>query len=223
MQRLLFLALILFLTCAFAAPVTYTTRSSFLANPSVTSTVNINFDGYSTGTAITNQTISGATFNSPGGIPLQVIAGSTGVRYAMSPSTGANVLSPGGSNTSQQQDDLELVFSNPVKAVGLDVVFDVPDGAAYVAIYFYDASNNLIAQIAPHIPAPVGAPGYQFVGLVADSAIIARVLVDEWDDSANDDHVAYDSIVFTSPVPEPISFSLIFLGCLSILWVIRKK
>ena len=95
--------------------------------------------------------------------------------------------------------------ATPVRAAGLDVVFDVPDGASYVGVSFLDAAGNLLGQDT-FIPAPNGAPGYQFVGFVASGSGpgIKSIRFDEFDGSANDDNVAYDSLVFTA-IPEPAS------------------
>jgi MYXO-CTERM domain-containing protein len=183
----------------------YYDRLSFLADSRIASASfsAANFDGFSTGTDLTNATVSGATFATNSSGPLQVIAGSTGVRFAMSPSSGLNVLSPGGSDPSLEDDGLIITFAVPVQAAGMDVVFDVPDGASYVSVTFYDDLNNVLASNG-FIPSPSGAPGYQFVGLAADSALIKRIMFTEFDPSANDDNVAYDSLVFTA-IPEPAS------------------
>ncbi|NUM36207.1 MAG: PEP-CTERM sorting domain-containing protein [Candidatus Brocadiae bacterium] len=203
-----------------AAPVAYTNKASFLSNVSVVSPQSINFDSYDAGTILTNQTISGITFRSPGSIPLQVINASSGVRNPMVSSSGTKILSPGGSNLTQEEDDLELIFANPLRAFGMDVIFDTPDGASFVSASFYDASNNLIHQIGPHIPAPTG--GITFVGLVADSVLISRVVIDDFDPSAPDDHIAYDSLVFC-PVPEPTSFLLLCLASLGMALILKRK
>jgi hypothetical protein len=129
----------------------------------------------------------------------------------MSTSTAPNVLSPGGSSTSLENDDLELTFATPVKSAGLDVVFDVPDGQSFLGVTFFDTSNIAIASNS-FIPAPIGFPGFQFVGLVTDSPIIKRVVFNDFDPSPNDDHVAYDSVVFSTVIPEPSSLLLFFLG-----------
>ncbi|MBI3191085.1 MAG: hypothetical protein HYZ36_00345, partial [Pedosphaera parvula] len=180
-----------FLAHSQAQSTLYYDRTSFLSDARVTGTVGIDFDGYVTGTVLTGLTIGGVTFGSPSGSQLTVINGSTGVRFPLSPSTSPNVLSPGGSDAGIEDDDLELTFENPTPFFGLDVVFDDPDGASYVGVTFYDVGNNVIDSNS-FIPAPAGAPGYQFVGLAADSALIKRLVFNEFDDTAPDDHVAYD-------------------------------
>jgi hypothetical protein len=189
----------------------YYDRAVFLGDPGVGATSAINFDSDATGTDLTGKTVSGVTFQAPGSSPLLVIAGSAGVRNSMSPSSGLNVLSPGGSNTALENDDLELVFAAPVQAAGLDVVYDAPDGASFVGVTFYDATGAVLASNG-FLPAPIGAPGYQFVGFVSASANIKRIVFDEFDGSPPDDHVAYDSVVFSPAVPEPGTYALMFAG-----------
>ncbi len=210
------------ITSVSAAPVLYTDRITFLSDTRITTTVDINFDNFAAGTDLTNQSILGLTFNAPNASPLMVIEGSTGVRNPMSPSSGLNVLSPGGSNANIENDDLSLVFESPVQAFGLDVVFDVPDGASYVGVSFFDAFDNLIAS-NNSIPAPRGAPGFQFIGLVTDELLISRVLFDEFDPTASDDNVAYDSIIFTSPVPAPAAIWLFGSALIGLIGVAQRK
>lgn len=213
------LAVLLSLQVSLSAQTLIYDRATFQSDPAASSLASINFDSFLAGTDLTNQTILGATFTAPGASPLLVITGSSGVRYPMSPSSGLNVLSPGGNNPSLEQDDLEITFASPVRAAGLDVVFDVPDGASYVGASFYDLAGNLLAQNT-FIPAPNGAPGYQFVGFIASSSgpWIKRIVFNEFDGSANDDNVAYDSLVYTAPaVPEPATYALLPLGLIVLL------
>ncbi|MBX9605835.1 MAG: VPLPA-CTERM sorting domain-containing protein [Gammaproteobacteria bacterium] len=197
----------------------YTNRASFLADGQVTSVTNIDFDGLAPGTVLTGTTLAGATLNGVSGQDLVVIPAASGVRNTLSASSGANVLSPGGSNPSIEDDDLVLTFATPVQAFGLDVVFDAPDGASFVGVSFFDTSNTLLTSNG-FIPAPNGSPGFQFIGLVSDAANIARVVFDEFDPSPADDNVAYDSLVISpAPVPLPatawlLSSALIGLGAL---------
>ena len=199
----------------------YYDRASFLTDSRVFGTTTIDFDGFTAGTDLTGQTILGATLTSTGTNSLIVIAGSTGVRFPMSPSSGLNVLSPGGSDTSLEDDGLVVSFTVPMRAAGLDVVFDVPDGASFVGVSFYALSDVLIAQDT-FIPAPNGAPGYQFVGLVNDTALISKIVVSEFDGSPSDDHVAYDSLVFLA-VPEPATVLTLALGVAALIFAAHRK
>lgn len=206
-----------------AQAVLYYDRTAFLSDTRIIGTANVTFDGYAPGTDLTNQSASGVTFEPNGVSPLLVITGSSGVRFPMAASSGLNVLSPGGNNPGLEDDGLSVTFATPVKAAGLDVVFDVPDGASYVGVSFYDAGGALLGQNT-FIPAPNGAPGYQFVGLVLDSPLIKRMVFIEFDGSASDDHVAYDSLVFSAvAIPEPGVAALIAAGLGLLAWQGRRR
>ncbi|MEW6305280.1 MAG: hypothetical protein AB1705_17530, partial [Verrucomicrobiota bacterium] len=206
------MAVVLFWAYPGGAQTIYYDRGSFLGDGRVGATGGIDFDSIANGTDLNNQTVQGITFSAPGSSPLLVMPGSSGVRFGLSPSSGLYVLSPGGPDQNLEEDDLMLVFANPVQAFGLDVVLDVPDGASYVSASFYDELGNLLGQDG-FIPAPSGAPGYQFVGMVANGAVIKQVVFDEFDPTANDDHVAYDSLVFSPAViPEPGTMGVVVLG-----------
>jgi hypothetical protein len=189
------------------------TRSTFMEDPAANTSTVIDFDTIATGTDLALQTMAGATFTALAATPLEVITGSSGVRYTMSPSTGLNVLSPGGNNPSLEDDDLQITFASPMQAAGLDVVLDDPDGYSYVSVSFYGPAGELLAQNT-FIPAPFGAPGYQFVGLIANPTgpWITKIVIDEYDGSANDDNIAFDSLVFATPIPEPATVALQLLG-----------
>lgn len=187
----------------------YFDRLAFNADPNTGATVVEDFDGDAPLTDLTNQTRSGMMLTSPSGSPLTVIQAGSGVRFPMNASSGANVLSPGGSDKSMQDDDFTILFTTSVQAFGLDVVFDVPDGLSFVSVTFRDAAGAVIASNG-FIPCPAGLPGYMFVGYVSDSANIASVTFDEFDDSPDDDHVAYDTL--TVSVPTPGSLALIAMG-----------
>lgn len=170
-------------------------RQSFLNDPGTGARIGVNFDAHPADTRLDGSTLSGVTFASPSGNPLVVTPGSDGIRYPLSVSTAPNVLSPGGSDPSLQDDGLRLEFESPVQSFGLDVVFDVPDGASYVGVRVLDEAGNTVAELSP-IPAPSGNPGFQFVGYVSSAANIKSVVFDEYDPTEPDDNVAYDSLVF---------------------------
>lgn len=201
----------------------YFDRNAFLSDSQITTTTAIDFDTFVTEADLTGQTVSGVTLNASVGNALSVIDAATGVRYPMSASSGSKVLSPGGSNPDFENDGLELLFATPVRAAGIDVVFDVPDGASYVEVYFYNEFGGVL-DFNGFIPAPSGSPGYQFVGYVADSDVISRVLFNEFDPTAYDDNVAYDSLVFSpAATPEPSSMLLLGFGLAGIASMNRGR
>lgn len=215
-------SLLISVTTSSFAQTFYTDRASFNADPAVTNPTTIDFDSYATGTDLNGATIGLATLSNENGVtPLEVIAGATGVRNPMSPSSGANVLSPGGSDPDLDTDELRVTFSQGVQAVGLDVVFDVPDGFSFTQFRVFDLNGDELLNQTP-IPSPNGAPGYQFVGYVSSSANIGSILVRDYDNSAPDDNIAFDSITY-SPVPEPATMTLIGLGAAALAARKRRK
>ena len=180
----------------------YTERSAFDNDNRVSETRFIDFELYSPGTDLTDASINGVTLRAPGASPLVVIDAEVGVRNPMTATSGTQVLSPGGSLTAQENDDLLIEFDAPVQAAGIDVVFDAPDSASFTGVEFRGPGGEVLFSNSP-IPSPTGAPGSQFVGYVADSPIIKSVYIDEFDPSAPDDHVAFDSLIFTEPALGP--------------------
>lgn len=192
--------------------------------------ITINFEGL-VGQNLAGQTVSGVTFSSPTGNSLDVvIAANTvsavgGANNTLPSTSGTDILSPGGTNLAggpdlRQRDDLELVFSSPVSAFGLDVLFEALDGAAFFGYTAYGpdgitvvASNGSVA-----IPATNGAGAF-FIGLVSDSAstnISRIVFADNDDNSINADaNVGYDTFRFAiadNAVPEPGTWMMLILG-----------
>ena len=195
-----FLGLLIFSQLSFADSTVYYDKTKFYSEIGENPINSINFEDIPVGTNINNQLISGIKFKSANNVPLEIILAANGVRYPMNSSSGKQVLSPGGSNESLENDDLELLFEKPIQLFGLDVVFDHPDGASYVNIKFFDANNNLIKSTYRHIPSPKGKPGYQFVGLISDIPNISKVYIDDFDPTSPDDHIAYDSFIFSSDI-----------------------
>lgn len=199
-------------TPALAIDIMYFDRPSFLADPRIGATEEMLFDDPGQLDANFNgANILGATLTSPD--TLIVIDATTGVRFPMTTSSGTQLLSPGGQSAASQNDDLMITFDTPRQSFGLDVVFDAPDGASFVAVTFYDVTGHVISENS-FIPCPAGAPGYQFVGLVSDGPAIAGILFNEFDDTAGDDNVGYDSLIF-SAIPAPGTLALLGLSALA--------
>ena len=183
----------------------------------------IDFDDIAPGTDVSNAMLSGVTLrkSSSSSAPLIVVRGvdtstTSGYHFApnpaankLLPTSGENVLSPGGTqlvpgpNAMLENDDLVLDFDPPVKAVGLDVLFQEFDVSSYVALRVFNASGQtLLSQF--YIPTNYTGPGdgaggpggSTFVGVVSSQAEIARILLDDSDpdDYYPDNNVGYDTI-----------------------------
>jgi serine/threonine protein kinase len=184
--------------------------------------ISVSFDDIPAGTDISGKVISGITFNPgntpPGSAALIVVRGAdtfTGdntfydvtdpATNRLFPTSGENVLSPGGSQlvpgpAQQENDDLELVFDPPVSAVGFDLLFQSLDAGSYVFIFFFDAEGSRIGENVTEVPtfteeSAVKTPGGAvFVGFVSERPI-GRILINETDDDGGfpDSNVGYDS------------------------------
>ena len=197
--------------------------------------VAVNFDDIAAGTDIGGQTIGGATFTAVGSPLMVVAAGSTNTSGAyqgpfdstnrLIATSGANVVSPGGSNlppgpdVNTENDDLQITFAQAVGYFGFDHLSQSDDGKAYSRIGFYDAQGTLLLQRDMKIALlPAGGDGVvpggvDFFGVVSDSNNIAKVIVNERDDNANvpDNNIGYDSLRFgqlSSEPPPPTSIPL---------------
>jgi hypothetical protein len=195
----------------------------------------VDFDATAPGTDLSGASVAGATLTNPDGNALLVVRGADTVSSPegdtdnrLFPTSGENVLSPGGTllDTTDgvlvQKDSLRITFAQPVAAFGLDVLFQSLDGASFVAVQVFDASNALIVSQSLSIPAvgngadaTSGSPrgGSYFVGFVSDFAEIGSVAFLESDDGQGnpDSNVGYDTFRFGA-VPEPSTALLVALG-----------
>jgi hypothetical protein len=197
--------------------------------------VMIDFDSLSGDLAGT--TVSGVTFSSPDGNTLDVVPGlATFTPLAFSgiidastnklfPTSGANVLSPGGEELApgpdpRQKDSLQLDFTNDITFFGVDVLFQSYDCCTFTDYAVYDKSLSLLTSgtlIGNGLGG--GAPGGSlFFGVVADT-LIGRVVFSEYDDNDGnpDSNIGFDTIRFApiipgGGVPEPAAWTMMLLG-----------
>jgi hypothetical protein len=184
------------------------------------SDVDVNFDDIASGTDIGGTKIGEATFNAIGS-PLIVVDASTtasgggstipaGPSNKLTATSGANVLSPGGAvlgvgpDATVENDDVQLVFDQPVGYVGVDHLSQRADGQGFTRVEVLGTGGDtLLETIIPISNLPPGEDGVipggvDFWGVVSESNDIASITFNEVDedDSAADDNVGYDSFRF---------------------------
>jgi len=213
----------------------------------------IDFDSLSGN--IAGNTIAGVTFGSPDGNSLDVVAGLSTFTPAtfnggsvidantnrLFPTSGANVLSPGGLSLDPgplptQQDSLVLDFATAQAAVGIDVLFQSFDFLPFVSFAVFGPTLDLIASgsVSGAGGGPGGSPAAaKFLGFLSGdpSTNIRRIVLTEGDGDANfpDSNVGYDSLRFAAPAvdpdptptPEPASLALFGMGVFA-MWRLRS-
>jgi hypothetical protein len=200
-----------------------------------TSDVAVTFDDIPANTDIGGRIAGGATFVAVGS-PLIVVdqatTGSVGdyrqpfdADNKLTATSDDNVLSPGGAalppgpDPNTENDDLELTFERPVGFFGFDHLSQQSDGTAYTRIEVLDTQDrDLFEGRIPIALLPVGEDGIvpggtDFWGIVSDSNNIAKVIVNEFDFTANapDNNIGYDSLRFgevAAPPPPPAAIPL---------------
>ena len=167
----------------------------------------VDFDSIAPDTDITDTTINGILFekgNRPSpSAPLIVVRGTdtftpggfsgapNPLTNKLIPSSGVNVLSPGGgelvpgSNPTIENDDIRMTFSQPVAAVGFEILFQSYDFFSAVAVTIYDPEGNILYHNG-NLPVSTsnggGAPGgSEFFGFVSSRSNIKSILIDESD------------------------------------------
>ena len=221
------------------AAITVYTQTFGLANFNAAAAnppVSIDFDSITPNTDIGGSTIAGITFNaSASGAPLIVVDGNatfTPIGFAgvidpntnkLFPTSGQNVLSPGGLTLGPgpddpiENDDLELVFQPPLSAFGFDHLSQSGDGGSKLtSIQVFNQSDTLL--FSGTIPAKNlgggGAPGgADFWGAITTGGdLIGRIVMDEsdGDDGFPDSNIGFDTFRFTPQVTAvPISSSVV--------------
>jgi hypothetical protein len=195
--------------------------------------IQLDFDALPPGTDLSGASVAGVTLNSPDGNSLEVVqglstftpGGFTGVIDAdtnvLFPTSGSNVLSPGGEAlvpgpALAEMDSLEILFDTPQLAVGLDVLFQSLDsGVTTPTVEAFDSLGSSLGVVGITGTGPGGSPGAAvFIGLVSDdpTTYISRLLVSEFDNNAEfpDSNIGYDTLRFA--VPEPGTGLLLLAG-----------
>jgi hypothetical protein len=189
----------------------------------------ISFDDIAAGTNITGSTIGGVTFEVDPLVlsaPLLVVrANDTHSLPGYSPpatdnntlnaTSGDNILSPGGvdlapgPNVTVENDDIILSFTNPVFAVGFDVLFQSMDPYSFTSVKVLNQTGSIL--YFQDIPTPTGNEafgGTVFVGFVSNSSNIAKIIIDDGDNNAAnaDNNIGLDTIrLRISPPTAPSS------------------
>jgi len=188
---------------------------------------------------IAGNTIAGATFSSPPGNTLEVVAGASTTTIAadfsgiinaatnkLLPTSGVNVLSPGGTalvpgSQLGERDSLQIDFATPVSAFGIDILLQSLDFAPFVSFELFGPAlaSVLSGDIVDQGFGNGGAPGGDvFIGFVSNDPLtnIRRIIFTETDDNAvfPDANIGYDTLRFvvSSDVPEPATLLLLASG-----------
>ena len=180
----------------------------------------ITLDDIAPNTDITDSVVSGVRFHrvssSPQSAALMVVRGVdtftptsfigvvSPAANKLLPTSGENVLSPGGvelgpgPNDVLESDGLVLNFDVPVLAIGFDLLFQSLDCCSFVRLSVFGPSGELLYS-NPFIELGDGDGGEPagsiFVGFVAAWSNIARVVIDEFDNDNvfPDANIGYDT------------------------------
>lgn len=237
-------------TLAVAVPseaglIAYTSLTTY-ATAGGTTAVGLDFDSVATGTNIGGVSLNGITFSTPAGsAPLIVVNGATTTTpnsfsgivdpstNRLFPTSGTNVLSPGGAvlgpgfDPQVENDDLEITFTTPVRSFGFDLLSQSLDGVGYIGFAVYNQLNVIIMTGALTISdsntstfggEPGGANFFGFIATGPD--LIGRIWIDEYDADASfpDANIGFDTFRYAAPttVPEPGTMALLGLGALGV-------
>jgi hypothetical protein len=169
-------------------------------------------------------------------------------QYKLIPTTGTNILSPGGTNLAPgednaiENDSLTLVFTNPITAFGFDLLSQSLDGDSFTFYRVFDEANTLLSSGKIFVPSNLpnnafspGAPsGSSFWGVVSDAVNIKRIEIDETDNNNvwPDSNIGFDTFRLSSNLPAPsVSIpepgAVFGLGCLGagalVLRILKKR
>jgi hypothetical protein len=209
----------------------------------------IDFDDIAPGTNISGAVIQGVRFVAPGA-PLLIVQGNStettdGFIYGgdtsqnkLFPTSGENVLSPGGTqlvpgpNPTVENDSLSLELLQPLAAFGIDLLWQQADGQSYTHVHVYDPAGTLLYSALLNSLELANGSGWSggadFFGIIATGGDrIGRIDFLESDDDMRytDSNIGYDTIFYqtATPTPEPASMALIGGGLLALGLVRRRK
>ena len=126
-----------------------------------------------------------------------------------------------------EKDSLEILFSVPQQAVGLDLLFQSLDDGSNTTVQAFGPGGASVAFLSVATAGGAGgAPGGSFfIGFVSDDVAthIARLLVTESDGNAifPDSNVGYDTLRYV--VPEPGAALLLLLGLVQLAAMARVQ
>ncbi|MCX6950825.1 MAG: hypothetical protein NTV51_01365 [Verrucomicrobia bacterium] len=209
--------------------------------------VTITFDG-SLSANIAGSKISGVTFSSPPGNTLAVVTGASTATpggfggtpnpatNVLIPTSGRNVLSPGGASLVPgdqlgERDSLQLDFDTPLAAFGLDLLFQSLDFLTLTSYSLFDANGVLLASGGVNgNSSGGGAPGdTRFLGFVSNSLAthFSRLVITESDGDNNfpDANIGYDTFRFVGrPATDvPVPSTLLLTGGMVALGLFARR
>jgi len=179
--------------------------------------IRVNFDNIAPGTNIANQVFGGMKFVQTGA-PLIVVRGAdtetsgpftdapNPALNKLLPTSGENVLSPGGTHLGPgpdpaiEDDSLTIIFDPPVRAFGFDHISQSADGFSFTSIAVKNSTGNslFVGSVPISTFGGGGAPaGADFWGIVSSAPDIASVVITEGDNNSQfpDCNIGYDTIL----------------------------
>ena len=178
------------------------------------------FEATASETDIGGSSLSGIQFNAIGS-PLIVVNSNETFTPGTTPGTdnfliatsGDRVLSPGGvelaagSTPALEEDDIEMVFNPPVRAFGVDILWQSADGAFFTSVQVFDQNGATILS-GTNVPGtPLGGAGgpagTDFWGVVTTGdQMIGRIVILEADDNSTnpDSNIGLDTIRIAASV-----------------------
>lgn len=196
--------------------------SSFTGNATL-----INFDNLTggdcnlCGPSVVNQYAGlGVTFNDPSHPGDDTADTNLTSAFPLASAPNALYVYQGGLLGQEPAQPFEISFSVPVTMVGFDYGSSVD---SFLEVSAYGTRGQLLETLIFNgISAPIGLEG--FAG-IQESSPIAELAVSyhPYSDPCRTFNFSIDNLEFESPVPEPASVTLAFVGLCGIAWVGRRR